>query len=440
MRGLGQFNILSARAALWTFLVAAVLVPGGCADPERASETLVLSFGRSSPEQETLLLELATRFEAAHPGVRVRIHPLRPEADFQRALYLRSLTERGELFDVVELRSEWTAELAAAGTLATPPEPEAERAPEDAVREAASFRGRMEALPVAVSLSLLYYRADLLEKHAIAVPTSLQELADASLRLSQAEGVSGFVWPGEPGEDLTCVFLETYRGMGGRVRLLEKGVFLEGQLVRQAVGFLVSLLDSGASPSWVTGADEAEGRLQFLDGDAAFLRDRDDFLVRARSGEGRLAANVGVAVLPGRTGDRGVSTLDAWHLAVNRSSRNRELAGALAEFLASSESQGLVADRMGRTPAFRDVPRAAVWQGAAGEVLDAALSAALPRPASPYYFELSRIIREEVHAALRHDKSVDSASDKLVERVRSVSGAMAGGASSPVLPNPSFLF
>jgi len=394
-----------------------------------------------TPAHDTVMQELASRFEAGHAGVRVLLHPLQPGSDSQRFFYLRSFTAGSQLVDVFEMDNIWTAELAAAGALRTPVEPTPQNAPLDGVRQAASYRGRMEAVPSFLSVSLLYYRTDLLAKYGLPIPRSLPELAAAARALDEGEGIAGFVWPGARYEGLTCVFLEVYEGMGGRIRLLEKGVFLEGQVVRRALAWLVDLIESGASPDDVTGFGEREGRKLFLEGEAAFLRDWDDFLVLVRGAEGPVAGNVGVALLPGRMEDTRVSTLGGWHLGVNASTQNPELADALAGFLADPDNQRLLAERLGRLPASAEVPRAAVWQGAAGGVLDAALAVARPRPASPYYHDLSRIIQEEVHAALTRDKSVDAAADKLVERVRAVTLSPEAGSDFPrTLLNPSFLF
>ncbi len=422
-------------------LLALALLPAACGEEGQVSDTVVLSYGRVSPEHDVVLRELAARFEAGHPGVRVQLHPLPVHVDFQRLFYLRSLGGGSRFVDVFEAEAEWVAELAHGGALVTPPEPPAELAPPLPVRQSVSFRGRMEAVPGHPALSLLYYRTDLLEKHSVAVPGSLEELAEASARIGQAEGIGGFAWPGVDHEDLTCVFLETYQGMGGRVRLLERGIFLEGQVVRRALGFLVTLVDSGASPDWVLGLDAAQARKRFLAGEVAFLRDWDGFLAQARSDASPRAADVAVAVLPGRKGDGGTSTLGGTHLAVSRRAFKSPHAERLAEFLATPESQGLMAERLGRLPASPDARRPAVWQGGAGTVLDQALAVAIPRPATPYYHDLSRIIREELLAALHHEKSVDAAADKLVERVRAVPPEREeGGASGLVLPTPVLLF
>ncbi|MBM4354823.1 MAG: extracellular solute-binding protein [Deltaproteobacteria bacterium] len=423
------------------FCLLAVALAAACGEERPASTTLVLSYGRMTAEHDSVLLELATRFEAGHPGVRVQLHPLQPGSDSQRFFYLRSFTAGSQLIDVFELDNIWTAELAAAGTLRTPQEPPYARGLSAAVRQAASYRGRVEALPSFVATSLLYYRTDLLEKHAIAVPTSLTELAETARRIADEEGVDGYLWQGAEYEGLTCVFLEVYQGMGGRVRLLERGIFLEGEVVRRALAWLFDLVESGASPHAVTGLGEPGGRERFLAGDAAFLRDWDDFLASARGQDGPIAANVGVAVLPGLAGRPGVSTLGGWHLGVNASTQNPGPAAELVDFLTSDESQRVLTERLGRLPASSGVPRAPVWQGAAGGVLDKALALAAPRPSSPYYHDLSRIIQEEVHAALVSDKSVDAAADKLVERVRALTLSPEAGPEFPrMLLNPSFLF
>jgi hypothetical protein len=80
---------------------------------------------------------------------------------------------------------------------------------------------RLLALPWFTTVAVLYYRADLLDRHGEAVPRTWDELTTAAARVQQAErregndGLWGYVWQGRAYQGLTCNALEWVVSEGG---------------------------------------------------------------------------------------------------------------------------------------------------------------------------------------------------------------------------------
>src|SRR5690606_26159240 len=83
-----------------------------------------------------------------------------------------------------------------------------------------TVEGELKALPWFADIGLLYYRADLLEKHGLSVPETwraLGETAAAVVAAERSEGrpLAGFVCQGRAYEGLTCNALEWVASSGG---------------------------------------------------------------------------------------------------------------------------------------------------------------------------------------------------------------------------------
>ena len=241
--------ILNRLAA--ALLVAALMAQAACTREAEEKSTVVLSYGGMFPGHRATLEELLVRFEARHPDIRVVLHPLPPVTDLQRTFYLQSFTAKSRFIDVFEMDVIWTAELAAAGVL-MPAEgnvpPGRFDSFEEITIEAASYDGKIMAVPAFPAVSLLFYRRDLLDKYNEDPPGTFERMAELAVKIGRAEKISGFVWQADMYEGLVCNFMEYYRGHGGEVEILEKGVRLDDEAAIAALKFMKGLMATGASP------------------------------------------------------------------------------------------------------------------------------------------------------------------------------------------------
>jgi multiple sugar transport system substrate-binding protein len=407
------------RAASWypvrmrwrALLVLVALAVVGCAEQRDGPGPVTLVFkhakilGPSDP-----MPGLLREFERRHPGVVVRSESLTWTSDEQHQFYVINLEGASPTFDVLMLDVIWVPEFAQAGWLLdlSPWVPREELAPHfPAAVEAATWGGRVWAMPWNMNVGVVYYRADLLAKYGLRPPTTWEALAEQAERVRAGERdrrLDGVLWQGKQYEGLVCNVLEHF--WGSRAELLgpDGRVLPEPHRAEAALAFMRGLVDRGLSPGWVTAGDEELTRRPFGDGHAVFLRSWPYALDLFEAPDSPVRGRVGVAALPGHLdGAGGVGATGGSHLAVNRRSRHAEAAVALVRYLASEPAEraltaagvALYPTRMGlyhdpeivrarpTMPLFHDL-----------------MLAARPRPVTPYYLMLSTTVQPEFSAAL----------------------------------------
>lgn len=207
--------------------------------------------------------------------------------------------------------------------------------------------GALVALPWFVDAGLLYYRADLLEKHGRAVPETWEELSETALAImagEQAAGAAdmqGFVWQGRAYEGLACNALEWIASQGGGTIVAADGTVAVDtpqavRAIEQARGWIGTI-----SPEGVLNYAEEEARGVFQSGKAVFMRNWPYAWALANAGDSPVAGKVGIAPLPRAAGPDGrhAATLGGQQLAVSRYSAHQAEAADLVRYLTSREEE-----------------------------------------------------------------------------------------------------
>lgn len=387
------------HAAPLTLLLVA-FVTAACG-PDDALPRLTFSGSALGAEGDVVRRQLA-RFANEHPGVRVDLQVTPDSADQRHQLYVQWLNARAESPDVLQLDVIWVAEFAAAGWVL----PLDRFAPDaddfvPAAIEAARWNGSLYALPWFVDVGLLYWRTDLLD-HA---PRSLAELRREAHRLRDAGAVrAGLVWQGARYEGLVTVFLEHLAAFGGGI-LDDRGrVIVDAPEAVRALTFMTDAVRAdGIVPSSALTWQEEQARFAFQNGDAAFMRNWPyAWSLLQDASQSRVAGRVAVATFPAGEGGRAAAALGGAQLAVNTWSVHPALAYELAAFLTAPGQMLERAQLASQLPARRSVYDEAL-AGALRIPLDqatAALAAAVARPVTPVYSELSELLQVRIHRAL----------------------------------------
>lgn len=379
----------------------------GCGGGGTAADTLVFSYGKGDAVKQEVFAELVDRFEADHPDVAVFEHPLPTSTDEQRNFYLASLGAGSNFVDVLETDVIWTSEFAAAGLLA-----DVGRVPALAARDRfvaplvqqAMYDGQQYGVPLSGSYGAVIYRADLLGKHGFDAPRTAADLVATAAAVGEAEGMDGFLWQGADYEGLACNFLEFYAWHGDPVRAEGSRVVLDLETTRQTLQFMHDVVhEHHITPRSVLGHDELDTLARFAAGDAVFMRNWHGAMARLQESEFADA----VAFAPPLTG-RG-ALAGGWLLAVNARSEQPDLAVEFVSFMAGEDAQQRLVQRRGQGPALAAL---------AGEVElpPGALDDPVIRPRSPYYFELSLVITEEVRRVLKRDVTVEQGAEQILSR------------------------
>jgi multiple sugar transport system substrate-binding protein len=383
---------------------AAIIVAVAFAACRASDSRPVLSFSGSSlgPEAAVVRAQL-NRFADRHPQVRVELRVTPDAADQRHQLYVQWLNARSPAPDVLQLDVVWTAEFAAAGWIL----PLDRYAPEvddfvPAALRASRWQGALYALPWFVDVGLLYWRTDLLRN----APSSLMTLEQAA-RQSTTSGETpfGLVWTGARYEGLVTVFVEYLAAFGGGILSDEGRVTVDEPQAVEALSRMCREIGSdGVVPIAALNWREEEVRLAFQNGQAVFMRNWPyAWSLLQEPAQSRVAGRVAAAPFPGVEGHEPVAALGGAQLAVNAHSAQPQLAFALAQFLTAPEQMleraRLVAQLPARLSLYDDEALERVLPIPMPPVRRA-LDAAIPRPVTPVYSELSEILQVSLHRAL----------------------------------------
>jgi trehalose/maltose transport system substrate-binding protein len=407
-RGIRSASRWSLPALL--VLLCACSPPGEIGSLPRTT-TIVFKHGKVAADPR-VMAALLREFEERHPGVKVQEEILPSSSDQQHQFYVMTLEGRQAPFDLLAADTIWVQEFARSGwirpldNLLAPAEREL-LFPGPLL--AATFQGRLYAMPWYMDAGLLYYRRDLLDLYGFSPPRTWPELAAVARRILDAEQnprLAGFVWQGKQYEGLICVALEFLRSSGSG--LWEGNETSAGT----ALQFMRDLIaKDGVTPLTVATADEEGTRHLFGAGRAIFLRNWPYAWSLFQQEGSAVKGKVGIAPLPSFPGHAGVPTLGGWTLAIPTRAPHPQEAADLIRYLSSPDVQRRMALEIGYKPVRRDLYadgrllRAQPWL----RDLQPTFLAAKPRPVTPYYLMLSQMAQPELSAVVVGMKSPEEA-------------------------------
>ena len=210
--------------------------------------------------------------------------------------------------------------------------------------DAQTVDGKLVAVPMFMGAPALYYRADLLEKHGKAVPTTWEELGTTAKAVMEAERAAGgtdlwgLVFQGAAYEGLTCNAMEWIGAMGGGMIVNEDGTIgINNPQAAAAIDLAASWVGDIAPPG-VLNYKEEDARGTFQSGNAVFMRNWNYAYALVTGADSPIKDGVGVAPLPSGPGGA-VATLGGAALGVSAYSKNQEIAAELVKFLVNFDNQ-----------------------------------------------------------------------------------------------------
>jgi multiple sugar transport system substrate-binding protein len=374
----------------------------GCGSKPPGGPTTVTVSGSVLGAEGQIVRRQLERFDRENPDIRVEMRPTPDAADLRHQLYVQWLNARATDPDLLQVDAIWTPEFAAAGWIL----PLDRFAPDTAAFfpvtiEANRWQGGLFALPWFVDVGMLYWRTDLFRK----APETWDEL-EREARLAIADGSPryGLVWQGARYEGLVTVFLEYLGGFGGRI--LDRGRVTVHE--RPGVLALTTMRDEihrlGVVPTRVLTWHEEEPRFAFQNGEAALMRNWPYAVAPMQdSAQSRVAGRFAVAPMPAAPGGRHTAAFGGAQLAINAFSPEAEAAWLVIEYLTRPEQMleraRIVGQFPTRTAVYDDPALAealAIPPAQAREIVEAAV----PRPVTPVYTQLSEILQIQLHRAL----------------------------------------
>ena len=383
----------------------------------------VALWAKPAPEPVSILMpapfadataELVETFNREHPGIALSVTRGPLETEAVSDLAISSLLLGNSPYDVLLMDVTWTPKYAKAGWL----EPLEAWLGADALEDLApgaelgnAFDGHLWRFPLVADMGLLFWRTDLME----APPRTPAELEAISQSLQQEGRVRwGYVWEGRQYEGLSCTYLEVLRGFGGRW-LRDGSPDLNSNAAIAASQWLRHLVDVGITPPAVANMAEPEALQSFESGDAAFMRNWPYAWAELNRDGSLLAGKVGITTMVSEPEEPHVATQGSWGLSVLSSSKHKQAAVEALQFLTSTAVQKQLNLNWGYTPTrlsvFED-PELIRANPVLPE-LQAALAAAVLRPVTPIYAQLSDLLYREVNTVITGEVAAAPAMETL---------------------------
>lgn len=393
-------------------LALALWVPAWGPSGQAAAQPVRLSISCGALGVELKLCTEAVDEWMRRTGHEVTIVTTPNSSTDRLALYLQMLASGADDIDVLQIDVVWAGILASHLIDLRPHVGDAPEAHFTALIENDTVDGRLVAMPWWADVGVLYYRADLLEKHGFTPPRTWQEMTEIARAVQTAEraagnrGMWGFVFQGKAYEGLTCNALEWIDSFGGGTIVNDAGEITINN--PRAIGAL-SLAGSWVgdiAPPGVLNYDEEAARGVFQTGNAVFMRNWPYAWTLAQGEDSPVRGKVGVMPLPsGGPGGKASGTLGGWHLAVSRYSRHPDVAADLIAFLTSAEQQkkrAIDASYNPTIPALYDDADVLAANPFFGDLLEPLRNAAArpSRIAGPHYNRLSSDVWRAAHDIL----------------------------------------
>lgn len=197
---------------------------------------------------------------------------------------------------------------------------------------------------------------------------------------------------------------------------------MNSRAAREGIGFLARGVREGWIPKAALSYTEQESKQAFQDGHLLFLRNWPYSYVEASAKGSAVAGKVGAVPLPGPAG-RGASVLGGSNLAVNTRARHPDSAARLIAYLTGEHAQRLVLTRGALPPVRADLYQdpALIRRFPYLPTLRASVLAALPRPKSPHYGQVSLVVQAVVHDAMTGRTTPSAAVRRLARELAAIS-------------------
>ena len=390
--------MLRVATVAWSALLGAL----GCASERPGGPAIVTVSGSVLGAEGRILRRQLERFDRETPDIRVEMRPTPDAADLRHQLYVQWLNARATDPDILQVDAIWTPEFAAAGWIL----PLDRFAPDTAAFfpvtiEANRWRGDLFALPWFVDVGMLYWRTDLFSEP----PKTWAALERAVIPIVAGGSPRyGLVWQGARYEGLVTVFLEYLGGFGGRILDGDRVTVQEPPGVLALTTMRDQIHRTGVVPRRVLTWHEEEPRFAFQNGEAALMRNWPYAAGPMQdSTQSRVAGRFAVAPMPAGPGGRHTAAFGGAQLAINAFSPEAAAAWLVIEYLTRPEQMLERASIVGQFPtrtAVYDDPALADALAIPPAQARAIVEAAVPRPVTPVYTQLSEILQIQLHRAL----------------------------------------
>ncbi|WP_124728034.1 ABC transporter substrate-binding protein [Staphylospora marina] len=385
--------------------------------------TITFARGKDVTEGTKKLIEA---FEKAHPNIKVKVKEMPADTGQNHDQLVTMLSSQSSEIDVFDLDVIWPAEFAKAGYL----QPLDRYIESDGVDlskyiqgalNAGKVDGQQFAMPRFIDAGILFYRKDLVQTP----PKTWDELVKmAKENKGQGDTKFGYLMQAKQYEGLVCNFIEFIGAYGGRILDENGNVVINSPETVKGLKKMIEVTTSDFVPSNISTFTELESHTAFIEGQSVFIRNWPyQYALAQDPKQSKIVDKVGVAPLP--SGDKGsAAALGGWMMGINKYSKHKKEAWEFVKFATGMEGQKLTAIHGGSGPTLlpvyddEDVKKANPLF--ADKNFVDGISAAIPRPVSPVYPEISDVIQIEVSKAVTGKQSAEDTVKNIESKLKEI--------------------
>ncbi|WP_426997929.1 ABC transporter substrate-binding protein [Pseudarthrobacter sp. N5] len=365
---------------------------------------------------------LIDKWNAAHANEKVTFKEQTDAADQQHDDLVQNFQAKNVNYDVMSVDVVWTAEFAAKGWL----QPLKDKMALDTSAmlkptvDAASYKGTLYAAPQSSDGGILYYRKDL-----VPTPPKTWDEMMGMCSIAKANNIGCYAGQFSQYEGLTVNASEAINSAGGSVLNKDGKPSLNTAEAKAGLGNLAKAYADGNIPKEGITYKEEESRQAFQDGKLLFLRNWPYvYNLATTEGSSTVKNTLGMTALPGKSGP-GASSLGGHSAAVSVYSKNKATALDFLKFITSDETQKFYATQGSLAPVLGALytDAALVAKLPYLPVLKTSIENAVPRPVTPFYPAVTKAIQENAYAAIKGEKTVDTALSDMQKSIESAGAA-----------------
>jgi multiple sugar transport system substrate-binding protein len=362
--------------------------------------------------------------EAAGGRYRIEVKQLPTTADGQREQLVRRLAAEDSDVDLMFMDVIWTAEFAEAGWLLAFDEQVADEITEGVLEgplATATYKDRLWGAPITSNTQLLWYRKDRVDDP----PETWDQLIEAAEALPEGERLVQA--QGSRYEGLTVWFNALLASAGGTVISGEGDdteVTIGDESTQRALEVLRDFSRSSAADPALSNSDENIGRLAFQTGGSSFMVNYPFIFPSAREEAPDVFENLGWARYPGvEEGEPSTPPLGGGNIGIGAFTDHPDEAVEATRCLISADHQITYATDGGLPPTlgrlYDDESLRENYPFA--DLLRESIDEAGPRPVSPAYNDISRVVYTSIHPTRSIDPEgdADTLRDKVGQAIRS---------------------
>lgn len=388
--------------------------------------TIVYSRGKDTTNATN---QIVADFNKKYAGkIQVKVVDQPNDTDKQHDVYVTCFSSGGTDYDVFDSDVIWPAEFAEAGYSL----PLDNYIAKDGVNTSdymsgpmasVTFKGKTWGLPRFIDAGMLFYNKDIVKTP----PTTWDEL-DSMAKSLKGKATYSYICQAKQYEGLVCNAVEFISAYGGQIVDGNGNITINSDGTKAGLTEMKKIVGSNYVPNNITTFTETETDNTCIAGQSIFTRNWPYQWAECQDKtKSKVVDKMAVVSLP-KGSVRAASCLGGWCAMINKNTKHPDEAWTFLKYLAGPDGQKTCAVVGGSAPTLTSLYNDPDVQKASPLFADPnfvkGLSAAVPRPVSPIYKQLSNIMQAEISNYLGGKEDVNTCVSNMDTKMKAaVAGA-----------------